>query len=80
MILTSCDLSSVVSTFQSNSIPFSLLSTENWRSLDSGSCTLAWKPEIDDELLLQDNKGGGELFNSAVYLQYWLAHQHDNPD
>ena len=27
-------------------------------------------PKVRDELLLQDNKGGGELFNSAVYLQY----------
>ena len=45
-----------------------------------GFTTLNQKVLHDDELLLQDNKGGGELFNSAVYLQYWLAHQHDNPD
>ena len=44
-----------------------------------GFTTLNQKVLLDDELLLQDNKGGGELFNSAVYLQYWLAHQHDNP-
>ena len=35
-----------------------------------GSTTLNQKVPHDDELLLQDNKGGGELFNSAVYLQY----------
>ena len=45
-----------------------------------GFTTLNQKVPHDDELLLQDNKGGGGLFNSAVYLQYWLVHQHDNPD
>ena len=35
-----------------------------------GFTTLNQKVPHDDELLLRDNKGGGELFNSAVYLQY----------
>ena len=49
---------------------FSLVRIYHCDYFGLGFTTLNQKVPHDDELLLQDNKGGGGLFNSAVYSQY----------